>query len=52
MITVTWSQGLVGNSSGIGYQLNIALAALAAVVALMGTGRFSLDQGARALLKR
>jgi putative oxidoreductase len=52
MITVTWSQGLVGNSSGIGYQLNIALAALAAVVALIGTGRFSLDQGARALLKR
>jgi putative oxidoreductase len=49
MITVTFAQGLVGKSTGIGYQLNIALAALAAVVALMGTGRFSLDRGIRSL---
>jgi putative oxidoreductase len=50
MITVTFAQGLVGNSTGIGYQLNVALAALAAVVALMGTGRFSLDRAIRSLL--
>jgi uncharacterized membrane protein YphA (DoxX/SURF4 family) len=49
MITVTFAQGLVGNSTGIGYQLNVALAALAAVVALMGTGRFSLDRVLRSL---
>jgi putative oxidoreductase len=49
MITVTFAQGLVGNSTGIGYQLNVALAALAAVVALMGTGRFSLDRVIRPL---
>ena len=52
MITVTFSQGLVGNSSGIGYQLNIALAALALVVAFLGTGRFSLDAVLRSLRKR
>ncbi|MGA2969880.1 MAG: DoxX family protein [Acidimicrobiales bacterium] len=52
MITVTYAQGIVGNSSGIGYQLNVALAALAAVVAFMGTGRFSLDAFIRSTLKR
>lgn len=52
MITVTFSQGLVGNSSGIGYQLNVALAALALVVAFLGTGRFSLDAALRSLRKR
>lgn len=51
MITVTWAQGIVGNSTGIGYQLNVALAALAAVVAFMGTGRFSLDHVIRSSLK-
>ncbi len=52
MITVTFSQGLVGNSSGIGYQLNIALTALALVIAFLGTGRFSLDALLRSLRKR
>ena len=52
MITVTYAQGLVGNSSGIGYQLNVALAALAAVVACLGTGRFSLDYLIRTSLKK
>ena len=52
MITVTFSQGLVGNASGIGYQLNVALAALAAVVALLGTGRFSLDRAIKALFSK
>lgn len=51
MITVTYAQGIAGNSSGIGYQLNVALAALAAVVALLGTGRFSLDAFIRSRFK-
>jgi len=51
MITVTYAQGIAGNSTGIGYQLNVALAALAAVVAFMGTGRFSLDHFIRSSLK-
>jgi putative oxidoreductase len=52
MITVTFAQGLVGNSSGIGYQLNVALAALAFVVALLGTGRWSLDYALRSVMPR
>jgi putative oxidoreductase len=52
MITVTYAQGIVGNSTGIGYQLNVALAALAAVVAFMGTGRFSLDALIRSSFKK
>lgn len=47
MITVTFSQGLVGDASGIGYQLNLALVGLAFVVCLMGTGRLSLDYAVR-----
>jgi putative oxidoreductase len=50
MITVTFTQGIVGNPyhpGDIGYQLNVALAGLAAVVALMGTGRLSLDYAVR-----
>jgi len=47
MITVTFSQGLVGDASGIGYQLNLALVGLAFVIALMGTGRLSLDYAIR-----
>lgn len=52
MITVTFGQGLVGNATGIGYQLNVALAALALVVAFLGTGRFSLDAALRSRFKR
>jgi putative oxidoreductase len=51
MITVTYAQGIAGNATGIGYQLNVALAALAAVVAFMGSGRFSLDYLIRSSLK-
>ena len=40
MITVTWATGI---NSSPGYQLNLALAALAVVVAVFGSGRFSLD---------
>lgn len=45
MSTVTFQNGLIGNSSGVGYGLNVALAALCVVVILLGTGRYSL--GAR-----
>jgi putative oxidoreductase len=51
MITVTFAQGLTGDAAGMGYQLNIALAALAAVVMFLGTGRFSLDVALRKFLK-
>jgi putative oxidoreductase len=43
MITVTFGHGIIGNSTGSGYELNVALAALALVIAIMGTGRISLD---------
>jgi putative oxidoreductase len=52
MITVTFTQGLTGDAAGMGYQLNIALAALAAVVMFLGTGRFSLDVALHKLMKR
>jgi putative oxidoreductase len=50
MVTVTWTNGIhptnappagVGNLAG--YEVNVALATLALVVALLGAGRFSLD---------
>ena len=43
MITVTWATGINSRSNPPGYQLNLALAVLAVVVALLGSGRFSLD---------
>jgi putative oxidoreductase len=43
MATVTWANGIVSSRPGGGYELNLALAALACVVALLGTGRCSLD---------
>jgi putative oxidoreductase len=43
MITVTWHNGIVSNASGSGYEINVALAALALVVVILGAGRFSLD---------
>jgi putative oxidoreductase len=52
MITVTFVQGLAGDAHGIGYQLNVALAGLAFVVMLMGTGRLSLDYAVRSLFTK
>jgi putative oxidoreductase len=52
MITVTFGNGIIGNSAGSGYELNVALAALALVVAIMGTGRLSLDALLRRLITR
>jgi putative oxidoreductase len=43
MITVTWATGINSSNPPPGYQLNLALAVLALVVALLGAGRFSLD---------
>ncbi len=43
MITVTWATGINSRTAPPGYQLNLALAGLALVVTLLGSGRFSLD---------
>ncbi|HTW10147.1 MAG TPA: DoxX family protein [Acidimicrobiales bacterium] len=43
MITVTWGNGIVSSAVGSGYELNVALAALAVVIVLFGAGRISLD---------
>ena len=43
MITVTWSTGINSSTVPPGYQLNLALAVLGLVVAVLGAGRFSLD---------
>jgi putative oxidoreductase len=43
MITVTWSHGFNTAKVPPGYELNVALAALALVVVFLGAGRFSLD---------
>jgi putative oxidoreductase len=42
MVTVTWRNGIVSNAAGSGYEINVALAALALVIVMLGTGRFSL----------
>jgi putative oxidoreductase len=44
MITVTFANGIASSRPGGGYELNLALATLAFVVALLGTGRLSLDE--------
>ena len=51
MITVTFKNGVIG-TGGTGYELNIALAALALVVAVLGTGRYSLDALLRAIFMK
>jgi putative oxidoreductase len=51
MITVTFGNGVIG-PGGSGYELNLALAALALIIFLLGTGRFSLDVALRKLLRR
>jgi len=42
MITVTFKNGLESSAAGSGYEINIALAALAAAVVLLGTGRLGV----------
>ena len=43
MITVTWANGINSEKLPAGYELNLALGALALVVTLLGAGRFSVD---------
>jgi putative oxidoreductase len=43
MITVTWVNGINSEKLPAGYELNVALAALAFVIILLGAGRFSVD---------
>jgi putative oxidoreductase len=52
MITVTFRHGIVGDASGSGYELNLALAGLALVIVFLGTGRLSLDSLARSMWER
>ena len=52
MVTVTFHNGIVSNAAGSGYELNVALAALALVVAILGTGRVSLDFAVRTFLQK
>lgn len=42
-VTVTWATGLSSTTSPPGYQLNLALGALALTAALIGAGRYSVD---------
>lgn len=43
MATVTFANGLVSSAPGGGYELNLVLAGLSAVIVLLGGGRLSLD---------
>jgi len=47
MATVTLANGMASSAPGGGYELNLGLAGLAFVVALVGTGRYSGDDLAR-----
>jgi putative oxidoreductase len=51
IVTITFAQGLAG-PNGLGYQLNVALIIPSLVIALLGTGRFSLDELVRQLVTR
>jgi putative oxidoreductase len=42
-ITVSWATGINSTTSPPGYQLNLAVGALALAAALAGSGRFSID---------
>jgi putative oxidoreductase len=53
MITVTWANGINSETTPRGYEFNLALAALALVVVVLGAGRLSIDaQLARRLRTR
>ena len=43
MITVSWAYGFNSEKVPAGYEFNVALAAMALVIVLLGAGRFSLD---------
>jgi putative oxidoreductase len=50
MITVTWTNGIHSLGAHQGYEINVALAALALVVVLLGAGRYSVDAKIERLL--
>jgi len=50
MITVTWANGIHNVTGRAGYEINLALAALALVVVVLGAGRFSVDAFAERLV--
>jgi putative oxidoreductase len=52
MATVTWHNGITSAAVGGGYELNLALLGMAVVIALLGTGRFSLDVAVPSLLSK
>ncbi|HWD24720.1 MAG TPA: DoxX family protein [Acidimicrobiales bacterium] len=52
MITVAWANGIVGGTGGSGYEINLSLLAIAAVVALIGPGRYAVDAAMRDVLAR
>ena len=52
MATVTFANGIVSSASGLRLRTSVALAALAAVIAALGTGRLSLDVALAHLLRR
>jgi uncharacterized membrane protein YphA (DoxX/SURF4 family) len=52
MVTVTFRGGIAPSASGSGYELNVALAAAAFAVMLLGTGRLGLDHVLAALAAR
>jgi putative oxidoreductase len=43
MATVSFANGIVSNAAGSGYEINLALTALALTVLLLGCGRISVD---------
>ena len=43
MITVSWAYGFNSEKVPAGYEFNVALAAMAAAIVLLGAGRFSVD---------
>lgn len=43
IVTVTWANGINATGPKSGYELNLALGALALVIAFFGAGRFSID---------
>jgi putative oxidoreductase len=52
MATVTFGNGIVSNAVGSGYEINVALAGLALVVAFLGAGRISVDAWIGGLLTK
>jgi len=51
MITITWDNGLHNTTGRAGYEINLALAALALLVVFLGAGRYSVDAVAERLLE-